>query len=150
MSMTDVIASIQKDTAFNKEQLEAHYQTALNRYQDHVQVEGIFPPVLEEVNRHLDSGYIISPMHVWNNQKAGFLCVAMRKPHETIKQEQAALRVEVEQNYRESLERLREKLITDAVEAQLQLERDEEIQRLKSLEVAREEAIRAELIKGIK
>ena len=147
--MQDIINSIKEDTAFNKSDLEAAQQRAVDRIELFEALQGTFPMMLEELNVKLSEGYVIAPMHMWNHQKAGFLQIALRKPDSLIKTEQTQARAQAKANYQENLARRKEALIADYVDRILAEERAAEVERLRSEEEAKSQAIKAQLLAGL-
>lgn len=147
--MQDIINSIKEDTAFNKSDLEAAQRKAVDHIEQFEALQGTFPMMLEELNVKLSEGYIIAPMHMWNHQKAGFLQIALRKPDALIKAEETKARAQAKANYQESLQRRREALISDYVETILAEERAAEVERLRSEEEAKADAIKQTLLAGL-
>lgn len=147
--MQDIIKAIKEDTEFNKSDLEQAQRKACDRVEHFIALQGVFPMVLEELNVKLSEGFVIAPMHVFNNQKAGYISLALRKPDAQIKAEETAAKAQAKQNYTESIARRREALISDYIETVMAEERAAEVERLRSEEEAKADAIKQQLLAGL-
>lgn len=147
--MKDIIKAIKEDTEFNKSDLEQAQRKACDRVEQFEALQGVFPIVLEELNVKLSEGFIIAPMHAFNNQRAGYISIALRKPDALIKAEETAARAQAKANYQENLQRRKDALIADCVETILAEERAAEVERLRSEEEAKADAIKQQLLAGL-
>lgn len=118
--MKDIIEAIKSDTEFNQEALDEKIAQALQGNQKVIALQDSYPKVLVQLQAKLEEGYKLEPMHNLNLMRPGFCSFALLKPAHILEEEAAVIVTQTKENYEVSLSRLRERLIEDAVETEVE------------------------------
>lgn len=147
--MKDIIKVIKEDTKFNQEVLDEKIEQSLAANQKVVSLQDKFPQVLVQLREKLDQGYSLEPMHSLNIQRQGFCSFALQKPEHILKEEAAVIVAQTKENYEASLTRLRDRLIVDAIETELEAQREKEVEKLRQKEQTEKQKIKEKLLAAL-
>ena len=147
--MKDIIDAIKKDTTFNQEVLDEKIEQALAANQKVIALQDKYPQVLMQLQAKLEEGYTLEPLHNFNIQRAGFCSFALLKPAHILDKEAQQIISQTKENYEASLTRLRDRLIVDAIETELEAQREKEVEKLRQKEQTEKQKIKEKLLAAL-